>query len=98
MKHSKGLILLCVMATLGPTGCSDDDDPVVPGAPQRTGRPPFAFERSHHPRLAGTHRQSQSDSIQLPASWVSETRSFEFRTYGSPLELVARLSIPARRG
>jgi len=33
MKHSKWLILLCVVATLGLTGCSDDDDVVIPPAP-----------------------------------------------------------------
>jgi len=33
MKHSKGLILLCIAATLGLTGCPDDDDPVIPAQP-----------------------------------------------------------------
>lgn len=29
MKHSRWLIFLCVLATLGLTGCSDDDDDVI---------------------------------------------------------------------
>jgi len=33
MKSSKWLILLCVVATLGLNGCSDDDDDVIPGPP-----------------------------------------------------------------
>jgi len=33
MKHSKGLILLSIVATVGLGGCSDDDDPVALGPP-----------------------------------------------------------------
>jgi hypothetical protein len=36
MKHSKWLILLCIVATVGLTGCPDDDDDVIspPSPPQ----------------------------------------------------------------
>ena len=33
MEHSKGLILLCILATVGLMGCPDDDDDVIPGPP-----------------------------------------------------------------